>query len=124
MNLANTRFEGNSIFGGHKFEPSAYEEALMVHDESGQSLGLATGLSTRSIMVQFLGAENATAEVGKNTISYRYSSDGGVTWQKGTVGRTGPFKLDLGGASVPLREGHKVKLRPASNSGSATPARC
>lgn len=115
MNLANTRFEGNSIFGGHKFEPSAYEEALMVHDEKGQSLGLATGLSTRSIMVQFLGAENATAEVGKNTISYRYSSDGGVTWQKGTVGRTGPFKLDLGGASVQLREGHKVKLSPESN---------
>lgn len=117
MNLANTRYEGNSIFGGHKFDPSAYEEGLMVHDQSGKSLGLATGLSARSIMVQFVGDEGATVTVGTDDINYRYSNDGGITWKKGTLGAAAePPTLDLGGVSVNLTKDYEVSLSPESNS--------
>lgn len=115
VNLANTRYEGNSIFGGHKFEDSAYEEALMVHDQDGNSLGLATGMSSRSIAVQFLGTAGSTATVGTDAINYRYSSDGGTTWTTKTLGTTAPYVLELGGVSMGLAPGYKVDLSPATN---------
>ena len=37
VNLANTRYEGKSIFGGQKFEGSAFEEALMVYDQEARA---------------------------------------------------------------------------------------
>ncbi|NLW81032.1 MAG: flagellar hook-associated protein FlgL [Desulfovibrionales bacterium] len=115
VNLANTTYEGSSIFAGHKFDANAYAEALMVYDQDGNALGTATGSSTRSIMVQFLGDQGATAAVGGQDIDYRYSKDGGATWTTQTLGSVGPFALDLGGVSVALQEGYEVALSPASN---------
>jgi flagellar hook-associated protein 3 FlgL len=113
VNLANTRYEGKSIFGGQKFEQSAFEEALMVHDQEGKSLGLATGNASSSIVVQFLGAEGTTATVGVDTISCRYSKDGGATWSNTTVGTDGV--LDMGGVSLTLAQDYEAALSPETN---------
>jgi len=115
VSLSNTQFEGSSIFAGHKTAGNAFEEGLMVHDEEGNNLGMASGMSNRSILVQFLGAEGSTATVGTDDISYRYTADGGTTWQTGTLSSTAPFELDLGGVGVTLREGYEVDLTPESN---------
>lgn len=124
VSLSNTEYEGNSIFAGHKVSENAYEEGLMIYDQDGNSLGLATGASDRSILVQFVGAEGDEAYVGTplppNTagpfpISYRYSNDGGVTWSTGSLDDASDTTLELGGVSVNLPSGHRVELSPASN---------
>ena len=111
VNLANTRYEGKSIFGGQKFEGSAFEEALMVYDQDGKSLGLVTGQASRSFVVQFVGAEGPTVNAAGQTC--RYSKDGGVTWTTTTVGTDG--KLDLGGISLNLGTDYMVNLTPETN---------
>lgn len=111
VNLANTRYEGKSIFGGQKFEGSAFEEALMVYDQDGRSLGLVTGQASRSFVVQFVGAEGAAVNaIGQ---ACRYSKDGGATWTTTTVGLDGT--LDLGGISLNLGTDYMVKLTPETN---------
>lgn len=111
VNLGNTRFEGKSIFGGQKFEGSAFEEALMVYDQDGKSLGLVTGQSSRSIVVQFLGADPSLVDAAGG--EYRYSKDGGTTWTKGTVGADGT--LDLGGIDLNLGPDYQVRPSPETN---------
>jgi flagellar hook-associated protein 3 FlgL len=103
VNLANTRYEGKSIFGGQKFEGSAFEEALMVYDESGKSLGLAEGAGSRSIVVKFV--PNGVDSAGDVVLmaaepACRFSADGGKTWQEGTWSGG---KLNLGGVSLAPR---------------------
>lgn len=111
VNLGNTRYEGKSIFGGQKFEGSAFEEALMVYDQDGKSLGLVTGQASRSFVVQFVGAEGPTVNAAGQTC--RYSKDGGATWTTTTVGTDG--KLDLGGISLNLGTDYMVNLTPETN---------
>lgn len=118
VNLGNTRYEGKSIFGGQKFEQNAFEEALMVYDEDGESLGRATGSASRSIVVQFIGSEGSTATVGDAAIPCRYSSDGGKTWTSGSVGTDGV--LDMGGVSFQLPKGRALDLSPETNTDRAT----
>jgi flagellar hook-associated protein 3 FlgL len=113
INLANTRYEGKSIFGGHKFEQSAFEQGLMVYDQDGKTLGLAEGAADRSITVQFLGTEGSTATVGDAAIDCRYSSDGGATWKDAVVDTDGV--LDMGGVTVRLADGETFDLSPRSN---------
>jgi len=120
INLSNTRYEGNSIFGGHKFDASAYEEGLMVYDQDGQSVSKdgqpialsITGASSRSILVQFIGT--GTATVGTDVIAYQYSDDGGKSWKEGTIA-AGERRLDLGGVEVMLRADYEVELSPEEN---------
>ncbi len=112
VNLANTRYEGNSIFGGQKFEQSAFEEALMVYDQKGTSLGLVTGQSSRSFVVQFVGPEGDTALVSDEP-ACRFSKDGGATWESGIWDANGA--LNLGGVSVTLPDDYEVTLSPESN---------
>jgi flagellar hook-associated protein 3 FlgL len=112
VNLGNTRFEGNAIFGGQKFDESAFEEALMVYDQDGNSLGLATGLASHSFVVQFLGAEGTVVPVSGKP-DCRFSKDGGATWENGTWDANGT--LNLGGVSVNLPSNYEVTLSPPSN---------
>ncbi|MDO9584044.1 MAG: flagellar hook-associated protein FlgL [Desulfomicrobium sp.] len=115
VNLANTRYEGKSIFGGQKFEGSAFEEALMVYDQDGKSLGLVTGQASRSFVVQFVGAEGAPVNAANQTC--RYSKDGGATWTTTTVSADG--RLDLGGISINLGTDYMVNLTPETNRSTA-----
>jgi flagellar hook-associated protein 3 FlgL len=111
VNLGNTRYEGKSIFGGQKFEGSAFEEALMVYDQDGKSLGLVTGQASRSFVVQFVGEEGAP--VNAAGVDCRYSKDGGATWTSTTVDADGT--LDLGGISLNLGTNYMVNLTPETN---------
>lgn len=111
VNLANSRFEGNSIFGGQKFKESAFEEALMVYDQDGTSLGLVTGQASSSFVVQFLGPEGAPVNAVNQAC--RFSKDGGATWTATSVGADGV--LDLGGVSVNLGTDYMVSLTPETN---------
>jgi flagellar hook-associated protein 3 FlgL len=118
INLANSTYEGKSIFAGHKVDGNAYEKALMAYDRSGEAepyIQEVTGASDHSILIQFVGAEGTTATVGTNDITYRFTKDGGKTWTTKTLAAGGPYELDLDGAKVKLREGYSVDLTPTSN---------
>lgn len=108
MNLANTSIEGKHIFAGHKTEEPPFVEALSLHSNdpniSNASFHI-TGAATKTHLVQFSNA----GQIGVTApINYRYSKDGGVTWQNGTPLGIGDTELDLGGVSVQLTMGQDV----------------
>ncbi|NLY40683.1 MAG: flagellar hook-associated protein FlgL [Desulfovibrionales bacterium] len=115
LNLANTEFEGSSIFAGHKVNGNAFEAGLMVYDQDGNHLGVATGMAERSILVQFVGEAGTTATVGTDTITYRYSDNGGVSWTTKTLDTAVSRELDLGGVSITLPSGKEFALSPTDN---------
>ena len=126
VSLSNTEYQGSSIFAGHKVAEDAFREGLMVYDQDGEHLGLATGATERSIVVQFLGAEGETATIGQAApaggpypINYRYSNDGGLTWNTGQLADENQTTLELGGVSVQLSSGRTFSLSPASNTNRA-----
>lgn len=107
IRLANTSIEGASIYAGHKVNGNAFEERLFVTSNDGavasDDVVEVTGGSDTTILVQFL--EDGT--VGTDDIDYRYSSDGGNTWQTATL--TAPATtLDLGSVQVELDSGVAV----------------
>ena len=86
LELANTEFEGKSIFAGHRYDYNAYEEglALTSWDENWDAAikeGNYTleGASSSTVIVQF--TEDGTLE---GMPSFRWSTDGGDHWQEGT----------------------------------------
>jgi len=113
VSLSNTTYQGNSIFGGHKVGKNAFTEALMVYDNEGENVGVATGQSENSILVQLVGTEGTQATVGSDTISYRYTTDGGTTWS--AVQTSADGSLDLGGVSFSLANGQSYDLSEATN---------
>lgn len=86
LELANTEFEGKSIFAGHRYDYNAYEEGLALTSwdedwdaaikEGGYKL---EGASSSTVIVQFL--KDDTLE---NQPAFRWSTDGGDNWQEGT----------------------------------------
>ncbi len=106
LNLANTEFEGKSIFGGHRYDVNAYEEglALCSWDENWKDAlenGDYTieGASASSIAIQFtesgiMGDGNPVVDSNgnpvntKTSVSYRWTDDGGEHWHEGTTSRS------------------------------------
>lgn len=87
LNLSNTKFEDMHIFGGHKYDQSAFELGLGVTSwdenwDSAVSDGLlqVQGSTDRTVLVQFTGTGQLKAGTG-----YQWSNDGGNTWHEGTV---------------------------------------
>ncbi|MDE6735791.1 MAG: flagellar hook protein [Desulfovibrio sp.] len=86
LELANTEFEGKSIFAGHRYDYNAFEQGLAVTswDEDwdkaikGGACQLQ-GASADTVIVQFL--QDDTLE---NQPAFRWSNDGGDTWQEGS----------------------------------------
>mgnify|MGYP001083129868 CR=1 FL=1 len=118
LNLANTEFEGNSIFAGHKINQNAYEEALAVTCQDTGVTGSfnVTGKAANSIVVQIVpGAGQAagdTVNVQPGTpptvdgdLNYRWSDDGGTTWNTGTITNGAEAKISMNGVEVSLAEG-------------------
>lgn len=86
LNLANTEFEGKSIFAGHRYDYNAFEEGLALSswdenwDKAIRDGGYTLeGASAQTVLVQF--TENGALE---GMPSFRWSTDGGDTWQDGT----------------------------------------
>ena len=123
INLSNTRFEGRSIFAGHKTDGPAYNLALGVTcqnpalkaltDPANQNPPIvftATGDTAKSTVIQFTdpagGGVTSTLSLAS---TFRYSNDGGKTWQNGTiqVGNPDPndVLLECGPATLKMKNG-------------------
>ncbi len=128
LNLSNTEFNGNKLFAGHKYNESAFEKGLAISvsmmddykpgdaeyetsskkqwtDAIAEGHITVTGSSDSSIAIQFLddGRITSTGPCDENgadkPLTYRWSSDGGKTWQEGTLGAN-ETKIVVPGAEV------------------------
>ncbi|NDY57539.1 flagellar hook-associated protein 3 [Desulfovibrio sulfodismutans] len=99
ISLANTTYQGSSIFAGHKTDTPAFEETLWMtsNDEAlSETSFTITGDSDSTILVQF-SESGSLSDVPPP--AFRYSSDGGETWAEGTYSATAPagqVRLELG----------------------------
>jgi len=87
LNLSNTQFEDMHIFGGHKYDQSAFEQGLAATswDENWNSAinnGFVKieGASERSVLVEFTQSGPL-----KKDMEYKWSDDAGVTWHTDKV---------------------------------------
>ena len=114
LNLSNTQYEGNSIFGGQRYDRNAFEEGLALTsadtnwDTAIQAGGYTIqGASGKSMMIQF--TSTGTLDGGSQT--YRWSNDGGTTWTPGTTtGRT----LTANGVTVTMKSDMAVTAADTS----------
>jgi len=115
INQANTKFAGKSIFAGHKvdLEPFKYTMGATVLDPelTNAAVEKITGDETKTVRVEF--TESGTIGGGAD-LQYRYSTDAGKTWKKGTLA-AGERELALGGSSVVLKDG--ISVTAASDKG-------
>ena len=119
INLANTRYEGKSIFAGHKVNESAFEQAMNLTSNRELPDGyIIEGRATGTIMVQFAGSGNDTIA---NEPDFRFSTDGGKTWTEGTAVDMGnnEYRLDLNGVSLTVPGTYQVtsSADPSDSSG-------
>jgi len=90
ISLANTTYQGSSIFGGHKTDIPAFKEALWMttNDEAlSETSFTINGDSDTTVLVQF-SESGSLSDVPPP--AFRYSSDGGKTWTEGTYSATAP----------------------------------
>ncbi|SDN33692.1 flagellar hook-associated protein 3 FlgL [Desulfonauticus submarinus] len=108
VNLSNTEYEGKSIFAGHKVNEDAFVEGLWLtsnkNDNVDGFINSISGNSSKTVLVQFL----TDGVIGTNAINYRYSEDGGDTWQTGTIA-AGSTTLNLGDIQVDFTAGYTVQ---------------
>ena len=106
LNLANTEYEGKTIFGGHKYDKMAFEEGLAVTswDENWSAAAdagqlAAAGATASTVLVRF----PAAGDLGDGTV-FEWSDDGGKTWDTGaaTLDDEGNVKLEPSGKGVTL----------------------
>jgi len=114
VSLANTKYEGKSIFGGHKVNQNAFRETLTIdsnqNDQVVQYVRSISGNSTKTVLVQFL----TDGTIGQDAIDYRYSADGGETWQTGQI-NAGDTSLNLGDTQVQFWGGYQVQANSATD---------
>lgn len=92
INLSNMDFEGKSIFAGHKYDQSAFQESLAMTSWDENWSGLIkdgdvaiTGSTNRTVLIDFPGANPGSASAMTEGMSYRWSNDGGQTWNEEDV---------------------------------------
>lgn len=110
LNYANTEFEGKSLFAGHRYDNSAFEEGLAltswddnwsgVLNQGGYSIQGATDSTT---LIQF----TSDGTLGVDALTYRWSKDGGTTWTDATVA-AGSHELVADGVVVTLDQNMPV----------------
>ena len=106
LNLSNTRFEGKTIFSGHKYDQSAFEMGLGVTswDENISQMWKngeidLKGASDSTILVQFTAGGDLSAQP-----AFRWSKDGGATWEEGEyeTGETGTVSMVANGVVMTM----------------------
>ncbi|WP_018123957.1 hypothetical protein [Desulfovibrio oxyclinae] len=119
LGLANSTFEGQSLFAGQKTEGKAFEEIMWMttNDRSFNETTNFTinGKSDSTVLVQFYqnGASGGTASMSGSQV--RYSIDGGDTWLDdgsitGGAGNPQTLQLPQSGTSVELDGDPTVNL--------------
>jgi flagellar hook-associated protein 3 FlgL len=104
INLANTRFEDQHIFGGQKYDIPAYQAGLFVTigDAGLQDVKWQVdGGTARSIMVRFPNDGSIDATGATTAIDYEWSDNGGATWNSATMA-AGTNVLTAGGAQITI----------------------
>ena len=119
ITLANTDYNGNSLFAGQAIDSLAYELALyadVTDDTLDQDFVLSVdGEADHSIQVQFL---TTGAVGGAADLDYRYSTDGGDTWTAATLS-AGDTSLDLDTCIVELASGSVVTEKTGDGDGTS-----
>ncbi len=114
--LSNTKYEGKSIFGGHKTNTAAYVKGLAVYSnkkgENGEDdvipyVREIEGSTDETLVVKFSKSGSATAKIGMdNNILYTvYKGDKVVADGELNAGDT---TLNLGGVTLRLARGYQV----------------
>jgi len=93
LNLANTRYEGKSIFGGHKTDQAAFEKTMWVTSNQGLEEGDIEDVSVEGRVDQAMKVE--FRENGAGT-QYRFSEDGTKTWSEWQDYDAAANELNLG----------------------------
>ena len=132
VGLANSDFEGNSIFAGHKVDSPAFKEImwLTTNDEDFGSTAEFTvnGSSKSTVLVQYFDSTGATPVGGNMNLSdanlgVRYSVDGGRTWQTdGSMtfaAGQGTLNLPQSGTSVTFHGDATVKVNDPTDKSTA-----
>ncbi|WP_415718507.1 flagellar hook-associated protein FlgL [Maridesulfovibrio sp.] len=99
VSLANTEYEGKSIYAGHKVDDNAFTEKLWMttNDSNVSSRNFTiTGNADKTIVVQFLDSGDIG---GGAPLDYRYSKDGGKTFITKTLA-AGNTSLDFDGVTM------------------------
>jgi flagellar hook-associated protein 3 FlgL len=107
--LANTEYQGQSIYAGQNTGENAFTECLwMTSDNVGLSTSNSfaiTGDSDTTVLVQFLNSNAASgASCLMSTCDVRFSTDGGTTWKNGSVTKDAGnhIAIDLPGSGVSM----------------------
>ncbi|WP_415712752.1 flagellar hook-associated protein FlgL [Maridesulfovibrio sp.] len=112
--LANTEYEGKSIYAGHKVEDNAFKERLWMtsNDANVSSRNFTiTGNAEKTIVVQF----EADGAIGGAAMQYRYSKDGGETFTTKTLAG-GATTLDFDGVTMDFDLGTPATNIPVKGS--------
>jgi flagellar hook-associated protein 3 FlgL len=117
VGMANTQFDGKSIFAGHKTDTNPFTEALWLTTNQQGVVSNAgfkiNGFNQTTTLVQF-----TNSGLLSNGSPFRYSTDGGSTWTQGTVvdpGAPERLQLSLGGVSLELNRNTSVVATSATN---------
>ena len=109
--LSNTEFEGKSIFSGHKLEEDAYARSMgLTANKDNVPQATISGKVGGTILVQFTSA----GEVGTDALNYRFSSDGGKTWEDGTLA-AGSRQITLGDTRIDFQKNFTVEATDIDN---------
>ena len=154
LNLSNTEFNGNQLFGGHKYNQSAFQKGLAISvsmmddlkpgddgyedsakkkwtDAISQAQISVKGSSNKTIAVQFLEkgtldengfhVDNGNDTDGDGKLAFRWSADGGQTWQTAALD-DGATKITVGsGVEIDFTELMKDLSGPGTATARATP---
>jgi flagellar hook-associated protein 3 FlgL len=117
VSLSNTQYDGQSLFAGTKTGSAPFTQTLgLTTNQPGvvSNAGYTIeGSSSSSVLVQFL--QSGTLS---NGTPFRYSSDGGTTWNQGTVtdpGAPNKMQLSMGGVTLELNRNTSVVATSATN---------
>lgn len=129
LNLANTRYEGKSIFGGQNYGESAFEMGLGVTEANLQDIDVkpttdigmhfeATGTLEGEMSVRFPTQTPAMtpivipqdATTGAD-IKYEWSEDGGTTWNTGNIPK-GESSFKAGSVTLTVPKDKTTNIEP------------
>ncbi len=118
LSLANTTYEGRSIFAGHKTDSEAFEKGLTLFSNKKDDTGLddvnayvknITGNSDEVIVIEFSKPGSATARIGiDDDINYIVKKGSSQTTIRTGTLKTGETTLQLGGVQIELKKGYEV----------------
>ncbi len=125
LSRANTSFNGRYVFAGHKTDTPPYALGLGV---TTNDPSLATeefhvdGDSAKTVLIQAVGPGAAGTTGDAKDATYRYSADGGKTWQNATVdtnvhppyGAT-QIRINAGGVGVVMNGTSQVTTVDTAN---------